>query len=258
MIKYFLPLFLCLVSCFGTPASGQTDMFWSFNPLNTGANNSFAEQTFAVGESGTLHLYVGVEIDTGCGLDIFTMQGGVIQFTAAESICYDIALTANPDFDLGVRWGDIFGPASQVDSDLIVNLGASNIVSGDGMVFQNNGSGPFMDLGYDIEAGAFHFAEVDFVALQPGETDIQLVPGSIGIVHNGMSLSPTIAGARIIVESDVILGDLNGDGVVTLLDVAIFIDLLATNTFQLEADINQDGALNLLDVQPFIDAINFP
>ena len=56
----------------------------------------------------------------------------------------------------------------------------------------------------------------------------------------------------------VILGDLNGDGVVTLLVVAIFIDLLSTNTFQLEADINQDGAVGLLDVQPFIDAINFP
>lgn len=52
-----------------------------------------------------------------------------------------------------------------------------------------------------------------------------------------------------------IIGDVNGDGVVNLLDVAPFIELLSTGAYQVEADINQDGMVNLLDVQPFIDLL---
>ena len=48
------------------------------------------------------------------------------------------------------------------------------------------------------------------------------------------------------------VGDINLDGVINLLDVAPFIDLLSTGTFQLQADFNQDGVVNLLDVEPFI------
>ena len=153
--------------------------------------------------------------------------------------------------------GDGFGPAGFVSPDLIIGLNSFTVVAGDGMIFANNGTGPFSDLGFDIEAQAFYHSRIEFDAIGPGEIEIEIATGALGIVHDGMNVSPTIAGARIIVESDLLLGDLNRDGVVTLLDVAIFIDLLATNTFQIEADINQDGAVDLLDVQPFIDAINF-
>ena len=49
-----------------------------------------------------------------------------------------------------------------------------------------------------------------------------------------------------------ILGDVNGDGVVDLLDVAPFADLLTNNGFLPEADINMDGVVDLLDVGPFV------
>ena len=52
------------------------------------------------------------------------------------------------------------------------------------------------------------------------------------------------------------IGDVNGDSVVNLLDVAQFVDRLSTGIFQAEADINQDGAVNLLDVDPFIALLN--
>ena len=50
----------------------------------------------------------------------------------------------------------------------------------------------------------------------------------------------------------VILGDVNMDGTVNLLDVAPFVDLISRGIFQAEADINQDGVVTLLDVQPFV------
>ena len=48
------------------------------------------------------------------------------------------------------------------------------------------------------------------------------------------------------------LGDTNQDGVVNLLDVAPFVELLSNGNSSFEADINCDGIVNLLDVQPFI------
>lgn len=53
-----------------------------------------------------------------------------------------------------------------------------------------------------------------------------------------------------------ILGDVNQDGLVNLLDVNPFVTLLVGGGFSCEADINQDGAVDLLDVAPFIDLLN--
>ena len=52
-----------------------------------------------------------------------------------------------------------------------------------------------------------------------------------------------------------ILGDINGDGLVNLLDVQPFVQLLSSGNFQVEADINCDATVNLLDVAPFIDLL---
>lgn len=52
-----------------------------------------------------------------------------------------------------------------------------------------------------------------------------------------------------------VLGDINLDGVVNLLDVDPFIDLLGSSGFLLGADFNQDGEVNLLDVNGFITAL---
>ena len=81
-----------------------------------------------------------------------------------------------------------------------------------------------------------------------GLSDVDL-PGA-------MAQTMTLVVTYEVIESAFILGDINGDGVVNLLDVGPFIDLLAENGFQAEADINGDGAVNLLDVGPFIDLLS--
>lgn len=53
----------------------------------------------------------------------------------------------------------------------------------------------------------------------------------------------------------VILGDVNLDGVVNLLDVSPFVDLITSGGYQIEADINKDGAVDLLDVAPFVNLL---
>ena len=53
-----------------------------------------------------------------------------------------------------------------------------------------------------------------------------------------------------------LIGDINCDGSVDLLDVQPFVELLGSGTFVQAADINQDGFVNLLDVAPFVDLLN--
>ncbi len=58
-----------------------------------------------------------------------------------------------------------------------------------------------------------------------------------------------------IVQRSVLLGDVNRDGIITLLDVAPFVNVLTNGGCQAEADINLDGVVNLLDVEPFVDLL---
>lgn len=53
-------------------------------------------------------------------------------------------------------------------------------------------------------------------------------------------------------DLQILLGDVNLDGTVNLLDVDPFIDRLSSGSYQAQADCNQDGVVNLLDVDPFI------
>ena len=54
---------------------------------------------------------------------------------------------------------------------------------------------------------------------------------------------------------EVLLGDVNCDGSVDLLDIAPFVDLISNGGFSVKADINEDGSVTLLDVEPFIDIL---
>ena len=51
------------------------------------------------------------------------------------------------------------------------------------------------------------------------------------------------------------LGDVNHDGDINLLDVAPFVQLITSGTYQTQGDINEDGAVNLLDVGPFVQLL---
>ena len=66
----------------------------------------------------------------------------------------------------------------------------------------------------------------------------------------GAQLALTFIGYQL--GSAVLLGDVNLDGEVNLLDVDPFVKVLTSGGFQLEADVNQDGQVNLLDVDPFV------
>lgn len=67
--------------------------------------------------------------------------------------------------------------------------------------------------------------------------------------HGRINVAETIASLAFV------LGDVNRDGVVDLLDVAPFVELIGSGQFQVEADVNGDGSVDLLDVAPFIELL---
>ncbi len=56
-------------------------------------------------------------------------------------------------------------------------------------------------------------------------------------------------------DDDCLLGDVNRDGIVSLLDVDPFVALLSSGKFQCEGDFNLDGLVNLLDVDGFTNEL---
>ena len=109
-----------------------------------------------------------------------------------------------------------------------------------------------VDQGLNTEYQEFGFTDLDV----PDSADsfllrFQVAAGAVVDVANGMFIDDVVlsAGAKVLI------GDVNMDGMVNLLDVAPFVDLISTGTFQAEADINGDGVVNLLDVGPFVDLL---
>jgi len=112
--------------------------------------------------------------------------------------------------------------------------------------FAGDGSGGPGDLLRLIVRGGTFFQPNDFhiVGLE-GASGTRDVGGPNGHVDH--------IGFRVATVS--ILGDVNHDGVVDLLDVAPFVDAIAIGMYIPEADVNQDGVVDLLDVAPFINIL---
>ena len=145
--------------------------------------------------------------------------------------------------------------------------------------------GGSFDGGGDKSQSEFDWIDVTGDVTLAGNLDVQLVNGyqipqneSFEIMNIAGALTGTFAGLdegdlvgvfggvelfisyvggdgnNIVLFSSeqILLGDANLDGVVNLLDVQPFIELISMSGFQSEADCNQDGVVNLLDVEPFI------
>ena len=58
------------------------------------------------------------------------------------------------------------------------------------------------------------------------------------------------------IDDQILLGDVNCDGAVNLLDIVPFINVVNSGLYEIKADMNQDGVVDLVDVAPFVAALN--
>ena len=244
----------------------EADFFWSTAELNQGAQNGPLRITAGQGDVLSLYLYYssnGVsdqDLDGGALLDLATSRPEIVRFSAAESFNSPILIQ---DIEIGNRWfepgkpGQVFGAAGNIGcvSDELVNeWGAFGIIS-EGMIDANTGT-PFLDGGYDANADAFLFGRIEIEVVGNGLcTLINAGRGRGGIViGEGLDAEyfAPVFGSCLISVDDFLLGDVNVDGDVNLLDVEPFIDRLVNDSYQAEADANCDDSLDLRDVVYFI------
>ena len=77
-----------------------------------------------------------------------------------------------------------------------------------------------------------------------------------GVIGDLSEFDPTgIEFEATVAFDEFLLGDVNQDGNVDLLDIQPFVDLLTSGGFLPEADINGDGVVDLLDVAPFVELL---
>ena len=192
--------------------------------------------------------------DAASTSDEFVLIDGVIAMREGDSVGDGVLNGAiesaflNEDGDWAAIWDyDVAGSNLEV---LLVN-GEPVLSEGDAVDFNGDGA---------IDAADNSAVVDDFNGISTLTISRRNAGGDVrayftaDVSVGGITLE---AGFEMTVSlSDVIKGDVNGDGVVNLLDVSPFIDALTSSEFIPEADTNCDGEVNLLDVASFVDLLN--
>ena len=248
---------------------------------------SFAPHTKAdvlfdsFGPNDEFELFVqwGIANDAGPGDDLQIGARFVIESVSVENIVATLPLSRLLDgfipAELNVRiqaadQDDVFYNG-EVDP---TRFGPGTILST--VVFDTNVMGP--------EFGELYEFEFLGLQLEPGEyyLTLSLPDGSDGgeiLWHRSIDVLLTQGAAQFLESNDkwalfdeffgtwaaamridgnstkLLLGDINCDGAISLLDVAPFVELISSDEFFDKADINQDGSVDLLDIEPFINLL---
>lgn len=151
------------------------NMFWSNKDLGEGVVLGDLAISARPGDSGRMFLYYdpqGRNITEGIDVDYSWDVPGVIAFTAAETLEFDITIQEAPFSD---RWGDFAGPAEDVMADAVTGFLTVNVVNGTGiLVDQIPGNGIFEDTGVDLDTETFQIRFFDWTANDRGTTSLQI------------------------------------------------------------------------------------
>ena len=110
--------------------------------------------------------------------------------------------------------------------------------AGEGTQFDGSGSA---FIGFRSAAGNVGWFKIDFVQSGP----IIYSQGQYG------SMGETVFASG----KPALIGDVNCDDKIDLLDIEPFVDLLNSGDYRLKADVNRDGVVDLRDVQPLANLI---
>lgn len=220
--------------------------------------NSFSNQgVISVDESSTLWLTgtsfsneiggtinAAGELRTGSGLSSF-VDNGLLRPGSSPGTLTISNFNYQQSTD-GVLEMEIAGLLPGIEHDQLVLTLGSGIFNGTLRLVFLDGYAPVQGDSFDLVTGNVtdNFQSIEVVGLAPNfEFDLTVSGGSLTLT----ALSDGVP---------FVLGDVNQDGLLNLLDVAPFVNAISSGTFQSEADTNQDGVLNLLDVAPFIELLS--
>ena len=141
------------------------------------------------------------------------------------------------------------GPDGRADGQADYTFSDSN---GEGALVAN---GITFSSGAAMEATSTFSTPFSITAGGMAQLDIIMLDGQ-GTVGDTNSIFAFVNGLDITSAPDILLGDVNRDGMVNFLDISPFIVLISGGGFQLEADLDQSGFVNFFDIPPFIVALS--
>lgn len=239
-------------------AGFNTNIFgpgWSYSRVNDPTTAGFTNSWAAI---------TGTDV-SGVGnyamANSFTPNGAVLNLPPGQAATW-LQVTNSTYAYLSMIHGDMFakqfGGTSGDDPDFfkVVFTGFDRL----------NASGSRVGR-VDFYLADFRFADNSLDYIVDVWTPVDLLPlansRSIGISFEssdvgkfGINTPAYVAIDELQLDPEVLLGDINLDGSVDLLDVSPFVSLLAIGEFLEHADINQDGEVDLLDVQPFVNLLS--
>jgi len=189
--------------------------------------------------------------------ELFTVGfGGVVNISGGT---VGDGFNAFPGGEVNIT-GGTFGDFFEASDDSEVNISGGTI--GDSFRAINGSE-------VNLFGTEFYLDNVQLTSLVPGQTfTVTNRGGEIlsGTVNDGTAFSfelePNItidnsffdffSTLTVTLTAPIILGDVNLDGKVDFLDIAPFISLLSSGSFQDEADIDGSGVVTFLDIAPFI------
>jgi hypothetical protein len=113
----------------------------------------------------------------------------------------------------------------------------------------------WMDI--ESESSWLNFGESEIIKLGINTNGLNIGREYLGnlIVTSNAEQEPILIYIQLYVIEDNIQGDLNGDGIIDILDLTILINMILVGEYSTVADWNEDGVVDILDVVIYVNII---
>ena len=263
----------------GSVDGGSAEQAATFTPGGTGAvltqtlNGGTLRTAFGVNDAGRI---VGQALDPNNAAVIkgFYLDDGDAEATdigALVSIGHNSAIafavsesgliTGSSSLNAGVNsraflWSDYAG-MEEVPLPAATSSASGRGVNDDGWIVGTAGGATAIPFLFDGET-TYRLQDIIVAGGNGWDLVSGTSNGAFGIANDGTIVGRGLLNGNLTafvmlrMEDDLLLGDVNCDGEVNLLDVAAFIDAFFGPVFEPKADINQDNVVDLLDITPFV------
>ena len=178
---------------------------------------------------------------------------------------YDFQFVIHLNGDININYRNISGYTTSAtvgiqntpgDDGLMVVYNSEYVASGLSLSYSPSDNADWLQIAGQ-ENGEILYGDEEYLNIIANSTDLTIGQylGNIIISSNSQS-NVLIPVSLEVLDDSLILGDINEDGLVNVLDVVSLVNIILNNyDFNQNGDVNQDGFLNVLDVVVLVNII---